>query len=297
MVEMVVESIGVDSRNYHKVVILRERERKLYLPIWIGSTEADAIAVKLHDVEVPRPMTHDLLRSVIESLGASVICISVDSLERGTFFAKVHLDVDGVDVELDSRPSDGIALAMRAGVPVYADESLLEEAGVALETQTALEETEGESGEKSASEAQEGETYDLSAFEEFVKTLPLNDLGGQRGKEEEPVRDKESGEPLVRPEGYAGRLHSEVTDEHRRCLKALADAGAGDFVAGRTWLKECERQGLETQKVGGLSDEMVYGVFASRGWIEIGQASERGEATYRITAKGKRYLEGSQGDR
>ncbi|MFW6150908.1 MAG: bifunctional nuclease family protein [Chloroflexota bacterium] len=292
MVEMVVESIGVDARNHNKVVILREREKGLYLPIWIGSSEADAIAVKLHDVELPRPMTHDLLKSVIESLGASVRYISVNSLEEGTFFAKVYLEVDGGDVQLDSRPSDAIALAVRAGVPVYAEEALLNEAGVVLENQPA-----GEQSEAPPQQGPGGAPEDLGAFEEFIKTLPLEELGGEHSREGEPVRDRESGEPLIRPEGYTGRLHSEVTDEHRRCLKALADAGEGDFVAGRTWLEECERQGVETQKVGGLSDEMVYGVFASRGWIELGQAREREETTYRITAKGKRYLEGSHGDR
>ena len=111
MVEMTIESIRVSMLNYQRVVILKEKAAERYLPIWIGPAEADAIAVKLQEVTVPRPLTHDLLSSVINSLGASVNSIIVCDLRNDTFFAKIILSVNGKNIEVDSRPSDAIALA------------------------------------------------------------------------------------------------------------------------------------------------------------------------------------------
>ena len=120
MVEMIIESIRVSMLNYQRVVILKEKLAGRYLPIWIGPAEADAIAVKLQEVAVPRPLSHDLLRSVISSLGATVSRIIVNDLRNDTFFAKIMLVADGKQVEIDSRPSDAIALAVRGGFFVNA---------------------------------------------------------------------------------------------------------------------------------------------------------------------------------
>ena len=113
MPEMVIDSIRVSLMNYQRVVILKEKESDRYLPIWIGPAEADAIAVKLQDVSVPRPLTHDLLRSVIKDLGAGLTHITVCDLQNDTFYAKISLQIDGRTLEVDSRPSDAIALAVR----------------------------------------------------------------------------------------------------------------------------------------------------------------------------------------
>jgi len=115
MKELTIESIRVSMLNYQRVVILKERSSDRYLPIWIGPAEADAIAVKLQDVSVPRPLTHDLLRSMIATLGASVSGIVVCDLRNDTFFARIMLVIDGKQMEVDSRPSDAIALAVRGG--------------------------------------------------------------------------------------------------------------------------------------------------------------------------------------
>ena len=124
MVEMTIESIRVSLMNYQRVVILREKDSDRYLPIWIGPAEADAIAVRLQDVQVARPLTHDLLRDAIGQLGATVEYVVVNDLSNDTFFARIMLQVDGRSVEIDSRPSDAIALAVRAQVPIFADESV-----------------------------------------------------------------------------------------------------------------------------------------------------------------------------
>jgi len=137
VIEMVIESIRVSLMNYQRVVILKEKDTERYLPIWIGPAEADAIAVRLQEVQVARPLTHDLLRSVIEALGATVHYIVVTDLANDTFYARVILSVDGRTLEIDSRPSDAIALAVRVQVPIYAEEAVLDKAGVGLDQETA----------------------------------------------------------------------------------------------------------------------------------------------------------------
>jgi bifunctional DNase/RNase len=116
LIELSIESIRVSLMNYQRVVILREKSSDRYLCIWIGPAEADAIAVQLQEVAVARPLTHDLLRQVIDQLGAQVSHILVNDLANDTFYAKIVLDVNGNSMEVDSRPSDAIALAVRAKV-------------------------------------------------------------------------------------------------------------------------------------------------------------------------------------
>src|SRR4030043_1327790 len=106
MIEMTIDSIRVSLMNYQRVVILKEKISERYLPIWIGPSEADAIAVKLQGVSVPRPLTHDLLVSMIDALGATINSIVVSDLKNDTFYAKILLNVGGDQLEVDSRPSD-----------------------------------------------------------------------------------------------------------------------------------------------------------------------------------------------
>src|SRR4030067_434925 len=108
---MTIESIRVSLMNYQRVVILKEKQADRFLPIWIGPAEADAIAVRLQEVSVARPLTHDLLRSVIDALGAQVHCIVVSELSNDTFFARIVLDVEGKSLEIASRHSAALALA------------------------------------------------------------------------------------------------------------------------------------------------------------------------------------------
>jgi bifunctional DNase/RNase len=182
MVEMSIDSIRVSVVNSQRVVILKEANAERYLPIWIGPAEADAIAIKLQDVTVPRPLTHDLLCSVVGTLGAKVNFIVVNDLQNDTFYARINLSVNGKDVEIDSRPSDAIALAVRAGVPIYAEEEVLEKAGIIFDQETGKPIPSAQltkSGEEK--EVTEEELRKLSAFAEFVDSLDLRDLG--RGKE------------------------------------------------------------------------------------------------------------------
>ena len=174
--ELVIDSIRVSLLNYQRVVILRVKDSDRYLPIWIGPSEADAIALKLQDVSVPRPLTHDLLRAVIVSLGATVNHIVVSDLTDDTFYAKIVLQHNGTTMEVDSRPSDAIALAVRSQVPIYAEDTVLDKAGVQMDLETGEPIVpRQDSGEPRP--LREEELKSLSAFSDFIDTLNLEDLG------------------------------------------------------------------------------------------------------------------------
>ena len=177
MQEMVIDSIRVSLANYQRVVILKEKETDRYLPIWIGPAEADAIAIKLQGVSVPRPLTHDLLSSVIGAVGADLKYITVSDLQNDTFYAKLGINMNDSTVEVDARPSDAIALAVREQVPIYVDETVLDKASVTLDESGRPVMEEEKEGASAPQELKEEDLKRMSAFTEFIKTLDLEDLG------------------------------------------------------------------------------------------------------------------------
>jgi len=179
MIEMTIDSIRVSLMNYQRVVILKEKMAERYLPIWIGPAEADAIAVKLQGVTVPRPLTHDLLSLVINNLGATVNSILVNDLKNDTFFAKIILNVDGGLLEVDSRPSDALALAVRVEAPIYVEEAVLDKAGILLDQETGkpiTQEMEKRGDASKGEKPSEEELKRMSAFYDFINTLDLEDF-------------------------------------------------------------------------------------------------------------------------
>src|SRR3990172_1772237 len=171
MVEMTIESVRVSLMNYQRVVILKEKSADRYLPMWMGPAEADAIAVQLQEVAVARPLTHDLLRTVITALGAKVDSILVNDLANDTFYARLILDANGRHMEIDCRPSDALALAVRVKVPIFAEETVLDKAGIIMENGVAKPVGEGK-GRK----MDEEELKKLAAFKEFIETLDMEDF-------------------------------------------------------------------------------------------------------------------------
>ena len=176
MIETVVDSIRVSLVTQHRVVLLKEVHGDRHLPIWIGPFEAEAIAMALQGMTPARPLPYDLLRTVINELGAEIREVAVTDLSQEIFYARIVLTVNGRTIEIDSRPSDAIALAVRAKVPIYVDESVMERAGVRLEAE---EESEGEVEppeiERVESEERISEA-DLSVFREVIESLDLDDL-------------------------------------------------------------------------------------------------------------------------
>jgi hypothetical protein len=151
--EMVVESVRVHMLSSQHVVILRDTAHDRYLPIWIGPWEANAIAMRLQGVTPERPMTHDLFSQALSELGVTVKQIIVSDLAEDTFRARLLLQLDGRELDLDARPSDAIAIAVRAGVPIFATDAVLDRAGVV---------PEGADEEK------------LEVFREFVNSLNVD---------------------------------------------------------------------------------------------------------------------------
>ena len=136
------------------------------MPIWIGPFEADAITIQLQGVQVPRPLTHDLLKSFIRELGVKVSHVLVSELRNDTFFARIVVDVDGNSMEIDSRPSDAIALAVRVGAPIFVSEQVMGLASITPEEEITAK-TEATTSK---------EREDLAAFRDFVDTLDLDEL-------------------------------------------------------------------------------------------------------------------------
>jgi uncharacterized protein len=130
MIELNLVGVRVELPSNQPIVLLREREGKRYLPIWIGVNEAQAIAIALQGIATPRPMTHDLMKNLLDEVGVSVERISITELRDGIFYALVHIARNGSRFEISSRPSDAIALAVRSSVPIFAAEEVLAEASI-----------------------------------------------------------------------------------------------------------------------------------------------------------------------
>ena len=128
LVEMTIKGLMVDPITNMPIVILKDEEGRRVLPIWVGIFEANAIALQIENIETPRPMTHDLLRNVIDDLSAGVERIVVSDLKDNTFYALIHLRVGGEIVAIDARPSDAIALALRVRAPILVEETVIENA-------------------------------------------------------------------------------------------------------------------------------------------------------------------------
>ncbi len=166
LIEMVVESVRVHMLSSQHVVILKQSERDRYLPIWIGPSEANAIAMRLQGLSAERPLTHDLMVSVLAALGANISRVVVTHVTDGTFHARLYLEnASGDESDVDSRTSDAIAVAVRSGSPIYVDERVLDEAGVEPD------ETE-EGGE---------DEEQLAVFREFVNSLDVDIESGEKG--------------------------------------------------------------------------------------------------------------------
>ena len=127
-VEMKVRGLALDSLSNMPIIILRDEEDKRSLPIWVGIFEANAIALELEKIATPRPMTHDLIKNILEAVDAKVAKVVVNDLKENTFFATIHLQVGDTEVAVDSRPSDAIALALRVAAPIFVEEEVVRKA-------------------------------------------------------------------------------------------------------------------------------------------------------------------------
>ncbi|HYK83830.1 MAG TPA: bifunctional nuclease family protein [Ktedonobacteraceae bacterium] len=174
MIEMTVESVRINLATQQRVVILKATRQERYLFIWIAHAEAYAIAVELQGTTSPRPLTHDLLKNVIGELGASLESIVISDLIEDIFYARLVLDVAGRHVEVDARPSDAIALAVRAKTSIFVEDSVLDRAGVVLET-----EEQSLSKAEQRKEKKESAQDNLDAYRDFINSLDVLDEFGK----------------------------------------------------------------------------------------------------------------------
>lgn len=175
MVEVVIDSIRVGLMSQNRVIILREVDTDRFLAIWIDPYMAEQITFALQEVEVARPMSHDLLKQVLQNLNARLLRVEVVELKNEVFYGNLVLETDnGHTINIDSRPSDALALAVRTNVPILVARQVMDEAGIIPEEDISSEE-EVETGEEAGKEETAGESGEhLSIFEDFLENLDLD---------------------------------------------------------------------------------------------------------------------------
>jgi bifunctional DNase/RNase len=203
MVEVVIDSVRVSLTNQQRIVVLRESGADRYLPIWIGPYEAESITIALQEVEVARPQTHDLLKNVFNQLNARLLRVEVISLKDEVFYGNIVAEVEGRQMDIDSRPSDALALAVRAHVPIMVSAEIMDSAGITPEQETQKDQeaaapssqtsqrTRGE--EPTPIAGDEGGEEHLEVFEDFLQNLNLDNLskkGGDGDDDEDDEEDK-----------------------------------------------------------------------------------------------------------
>lgn len=160
--EVIIESLRVSLTSQHRIILLKEKDGGLSLPLFIGQFEAEAIVLALQDIEISRPQPHDLMRSIIKALDSRILCAEITEMKAATFYAELVLrNAAGGEVHIDCRPSDAIAIALRAHAPVYVDRYLMDTCGIRPEADVRLKNKPQQPGSDA------GDDEDLSAFKDF----------------------------------------------------------------------------------------------------------------------------------
>ena len=188
MIEVKIDSVRVHLMTPQRVVVLKQIDAERYLPIWVGPYEAEAITVALQEVEMSRPLTHDLLKNVFGAFNARIKRIEIVKLQNDIFYGNIVAELNGKEVHVDSRPSDAIALSVRAHVPILVHPSVMNEAGIVPEQDIS---ESGQAPQKSepAPLSKEG-TERLSVFEDFLGKLDLDKLDDEDDQSDKPKKPK-----------------------------------------------------------------------------------------------------------
>ncbi|MCL4530601.1 MAG: bifunctional nuclease family protein [Chloroflexi bacterium] len=193
MIEVTIDSVRVNLMSPQRLVILRETGGDRYLPIWVGTYEAEAITVGLQEVEMNRPLTHDLLKNVFTTFNAKVKRIEIISLKEDIFYGNIVAEANGKEINVDSRPSDAIALAVRAHVPIMVDEDVMKNAGITPEADmgsSAGAPAQSQGSTTRPAPAPDVSSERLSVFEDFLGKLDLDRLDSKDKPDEEDKGDK-----------------------------------------------------------------------------------------------------------
>ena len=190
MVEVVIDSIRISLTNQQRVVLLREVNAQRYIPIWIGPYEAESITIALQEIEIARPQTHDLLMRSIEQLKGKLLRVEVVALKGDVFYGNLVVQAGEEILHIDSRPSDSLAVAVRAHVPILVGRGVLDLAGIIPE-----EDLQTSQDEESASDKEVADTPDarkrLSVFEDFLQNVKLEDSGDEDSQDDDSKEDEQ----------------------------------------------------------------------------------------------------------
>src|SRR5512146_2655767 len=201
MVEVVIDSVRVSLTNQQRIVVLREVNSERYLSIWIGPYEAEAITIALQEIEVARPQTHDLLKNMMNQLNAKLLRVEVVNLKEDVFFGNLVVEFNGQTLNIDSRPSDALALAVRAHVPILIAKDVMEAAGLVPDQDLQQQQQQeppaplAPSSSHTPSPDEEADSEErLSVFEDFLQNLDMDDIS------KPPDEDDESDENNPKPD-------------------------------------------------------------------------------------------------
>jgi len=198
LIEVVIDSVRVSLTNQQRIVILKAVEEDHYLPIWVGPFEAEAITIALQEIEVARPQTHDLLNKTFQLLKANLQKVIISALKDDVFFATIIAELNGNQVEIDARPSDAIALALRAHIPILVDRKVMDEAAIEPEAEAESEENKVKSDtdkgqvDESTPKLRNLKDVRLSVFEDYLKKRKT---GKEPGTDEGPKKDDPNDQP------------------------------------------------------------------------------------------------------
>lgn len=173
LIECIIDSVRVSLTNQDRIVVLKDKQSPRYLPIWIGVYESEAITIALQSISVARPLTHDLLKSVIKTLDGNLVGMEITAIENDTFYSTLIIESAGVQKHVDCRPSDALALVVRCQAPIFVNEEVFDVAGILPEDFQTMAEQE--------TEEQPDADLDLSAFDDFLDQL------GKKDKPDEPT--------------------------------------------------------------------------------------------------------------
>jgi bifunctional DNase/RNase len=183
MVEVMIDSVRVSLTSQQRIVLLRLLDENKYLPIWIGPFEAEAITIALQEIEMARPQTHDLILQTLAQMNARLVRVEVVSLKKDVFYGNLVIEREDKTIEIDSRPSDSIALAVRAHVPILVASDIIDEAGIVVEPDIQVDQTEAEEPSNETPQQEADSKKRLSVYEDFLQNLDFDDQEDETGDE------------------------------------------------------------------------------------------------------------------
>jgi bifunctional DNase/RNase len=194
MVEVIIDSVRVSLTNQQRIVVLRDINAERYLPIWIGPYEAESITIALQEIEVSRPQTHDLIKNIFNQMNARLLRVEVLSLKDDVFYGNLIVEINGDVIEIDSRPSDALALAARTHAKIMVSDEVMGSAGIVPEVDIQESDIQQTPGSSTSAQPPDDDINEerLSVFEDFLGSLDIGGMDEDNDENDSPPSDEES---------------------------------------------------------------------------------------------------------